>query len=226
MIFRAIAMQLPTLVVLVVSVAFGTRAAWAQSSGPDSSGAPVGQAGSPLPGDQIVVRIPNEPTITGTYTIREAGEVVLPKLGPLVVTGQPIVALQDSLRDAYVEYVRNPAVEVVVLRRIRVGGEVRSPGIYMADLTMRLPEIIAAAGGFTEAANPNHVLVIRGDRELRYQAREHHLFTSAELSSGDQVMVRPRSSLARNPIGTSTAIMGAALTFVTVLLPALRGIFR
>jgi protein involved in polysaccharide export with SLBB domain len=184
------------------------------------------EAGTPLPGDQIAVRVWNEPGITGTYTIRESGEVVLPKFGPVQVVGRPIGALQDSLRNAYSEYVRNPSVEVAVLRRIRVGGEVRSPGIYMADLTMRLPEIVAVAGGLTEAANPNRIVVVRGEQEIVYQVRDHGEFVTAELRSGDQVVVRPRSALARNPIGTSTAIMGAALTFVTVLLPALRGIFR
>jgi protein involved in polysaccharide export with SLBB domain len=35
-------------------------------------------------------------------------------------------------------------------RRVSVVGEVREPGIYLADLTMTLPDIIARAGGVTE----------------------------------------------------------------------------
>jgi protein involved in polysaccharide export with SLBB domain len=191
----------------------------------EAAGVRAGDEALPRAGDQVSVRIWNEPEISGTYPIQEDGEVVLPKLGAVRAVEHRIPALQDSLRSAYAAYLSNPSVEVVVLRRIRVEGEVRNPGMIMADLTMRLPEVIASAGGITEAGNPNNIVVIRGEQEIRYEARERTAFLAAELQSGDQVMVKRRSALARNPLGTSTAAMGALLTFVTVFLPAIRGIF-
>lgn len=185
-----------------------------------------GSGATPLPGDQITLRIWNEPTISGTYSIQENGEVVLPKFGPLRVVDRTIGSLQDSLRAEYSDYLINPSIEVIVLRRIRVLGEVENPGIFMADLTMKLPELIAAAGGITEAGNPENVVVIRAGQEVRYRSRATYEFLTAELRSGDQVIVKRRSALARNPLGTTTAAMGALLTLVTVLVPAVKALFE
>lgn len=198
----------------------------AQQPEPAASGTdPAAAAANARPGDRVWLRIWNEPEMSDTFNISETGEVVLPKLGSIHVADLGASLLQDSLRRAYSVYLRNPSVEVVVLRRIGVQGEVWRPGVYMADLTMGLPDLIAMAGGFTHAANPDNVVVIRGEERIRYRRSDQAEFLVTGLQSGDQVYVRPKSALARNPVGTLTAVMSLVGGFATFVLPAIRNVF-
>lgn len=165
-------------------------------------GAPEAQ-----PGDRVVLKIWNEPEMSDTFTVAQSGYVTLPRLGPTRVQGIEINALEDSLRASYMSYLRNPAVQIVVLRRISVLGEVRQPGIYLADLTMGLPDVIARAGGPTDAGDPNRITIVRGPERIEYnRARQSETFV-AQLHSGDQVYVRSRNFFVRNPWASiSTAI--------------------
>ncbi|HEV2148545.1 MAG TPA: polysaccharide biosynthesis/export family protein [Longimicrobiaceae bacterium] len=189
-------------------------------------GLDVAASAKPRPGDRIALKIWNEPEMSDTFNISERGEAILPKLGAVHVTDQPLAALQDSLRSAYAVYLRNPSVEIVVLRRIGVQGEVRNPGIYLADLTVGLPEIIARAGGYTEAGNPRNIIIVRDGQRIRYGVGEGTELSVAELQSGDQVFIRPRSALARNPmawLGGAVGLLGAVRVTVWPMIESLLG---
>jgi polysaccharide export outer membrane protein len=217
---------LRTLILLLATLA-ALPAGLAAQRGSDTAAAPAGgTAALPRPGDRIALKIWNEPEMSDTFNISERGEAILPKLGTVQVTSLPLAALQDSLRRAYAVYLRNPSVEIAVLRRISVQGEVRQPGIYMADLTMGLPDIIARAGGYTEAGNPRNVVILREGRRIRYGREGGDGLLASELQSGDQVFVRPRSALARNPMVWIGGAMGLVATFNQVVWPLIEDIFN
>jgi polysaccharide biosynthesis/export protein VpsN len=174
------------------------------------------------PGDRVLLRIWNEPAMSDTFTVARTGEVTLPRLGAIQVEGRRILALQDSLRTAYSVYLRNPSVEVTVLRRVSVLGEVKQPGLYLADLTMSLPEVIARAGGPTEAGNPDHVTVLRGTERLTFGRGDRERLLVAQLESGDQVVVGRRSFLARNSWAVVTTAMTLGGYILAIVLPAQR----
>jgi polysaccharide export outer membrane protein len=172
------------------------------------------------PGDQVTVRIFREPDLGGVFTVSAAGDVVLPRLGRLGVTELTAPALQDSLVRAYGEYLRNPSIEVVVLRRIGVQGEVRRPDSYMVDLTVTLRDLIARAGGVTEAGNPNGIVIVRGAERIEVDEADSGRFSAAELYSGDQVVVGRRSWMALNPAvaaGTAMSIVSFLIGLMTLL---------
>jgi protein involved in polysaccharide export with SLBB domain len=201
-----------------VLLAFAHSDALSQTTGagardavmPGAESAPTPAA---KPGDRVVLKIWNEPEMSDTFTVAQSGNVILPRLGSVKVDGVAIVELEDSLRRAYTTYLRNPSVEVIVLRRISVLGEVRSPGIYLADLTMGLPEVIARAGGPTEIANERRVTVVRNGERIEFRGAVEEQIFVAELFSGDQVIVGRKSFLARNP----WAAASTAITLVTLL---------
>ncbi|HEV2736516.1 MAG TPA: polysaccharide biosynthesis/export family protein [Longimicrobiaceae bacterium] len=197
----------------------------AAQRGSDTAAAPAtGTAALPRPGDRIALKIWNEPEMSDTFAISERGEAILPKLGAMQVTALSLAALQDSLRRAYAVYLRNPSVEIAVLRRVSVQGEVRQPGIYLADLTMGLPEIIARAGGYTEAGNPRNVVIVRDGRRIPYGRGEGDGLLAAELQSGDQVFVRPRNAFARNPMAWIGGAVGVVGTFSALVWPMIEDI--
>src|SRR5688500_12015372 len=135
-----------------------------------------------------------------TFLVAQNGNVVLPRpLGPTRADGVIVSELEDSIRAAYTTYLRNPYVEVFVLRRISVLGEVRQPGIYLADLTMGIPELVARAGGPTEIGDSRHVTVIRGPGRLEFRGNRQQEMFVAQLHSGDQVVVGRKNFIVRNP---------------------------
>src|SRR5215210_834950 len=82
------------------------------------------------PGDTIRLRIWREPDLSGDFQVDESGLVVLPKLGPTRVSGQDPRALKQLVTQSYAEYLKNPSIDVQILRRIQVLGAVKNPGLY------------------------------------------------------------------------------------------------
>jgi len=219
---RAALRTLLLLLVLVVPLAVAA----AQGAAPGTSAAesaqePAARRAASVPieiGDRVLVRVWREPGFSDSMTVDDAGEIVLPRLGPTRVAGHSIESLQDSLRVRYAEYLRNPSVQVVVLRRIGVQGEVNKPSLYFVDVTMTLREVLALAGGITEKGNPNSVVIVRQGREISLGKWQRGGPIATELQSGDQIVVGTRSWLSRNAL----AAVSTAGLVLSVLLPVLR----
>lgn len=173
------------------------------------------------PGDRIALRIWNEPLMSDTFRIAETGFATLPKLGQVEAAGQNAEELQHTLREAYSAFLRNPSVEVTVLRRIGVQGEVLKPGLYLVDLTMTVSDVIATAGGITQQGNPQKVFLVRDGQRSRVGGDALARFTAAELRSGDHVLIGRRSWFELN----SLAIVGTAAVLVSVVVPLLQAAF-
>jgi protein involved in polysaccharide export with SLBB domain len=168
----------------------------------------------------VNLRIFREPEMSGTYAVSESGELVLPRLGRVAVTELTPQALQDSLVAAYARYLRNPSIEIAVLRRISVHGEVRRPDVYMVDLTTSVQDLIARAGGVTDAGNPNRITILRDGSEVRTTSGSQAGFQAADLRSGDQVVVGRRSWLSINALG----VVSTAAVAVSVFVPLIRSL--
>ena len=107
------------------------------------------QSGPLKPGDVIRLSISREEGMSGDYAVDETGHAGLPLIGMKPVTAVPADQLRREIVAAYEEQLRNQTIQVVFLRRVRVLGEVRNPGLYHVDPTMTLGDAIALAGGPT-----------------------------------------------------------------------------
>jgi protein involved in polysaccharide export with SLBB domain len=163
------------------------------------------------PGDRIELQFRQDRDLNSSVTVSERGEAVFPKLGSLGLSQITIAELQDTLRARYSEFLRQPELEVTVLRRIVVNGEVRVPNVYMLDVTSGVSDAIARAGGLLETANKNKVTVVRGGREFRVKNWDRSQRADTDLESGDQVVVGRKSWLVLNAlpvISTSVIVVG------------------
>lgn len=194
-----------TLALISFSAACATVGPYAAPSD-DVSNPPRAQ-----PGDRVVIEIWNEPEMSDTFAINQDGNVALPRLGIRQVGQQPIEEIESSLRTDFSEFLRNPSVQVAVLRRISVLGEVRQPGVYLADLTMGVRELIAMAGGATDPGGIGRVTIIRNGAPIDLNGRDEVFL--ATLRSGDQVIVRQRNLLLRNPL-TAASTLFTAITLL------------
>lgn len=158
----------------------------------------VGSAGSLLPGDVIDVQIWREETLSGQFTVDESGKVVLPLIGARQVVGISAQDLRDDLAAAYEEFLNNPSINVKLLRRITVSGEVRVPGLYTVDATMSIADLIAQAGGLNVDADANKIGLFRDGQRFELDLNGATVVGQAGIRSGDRVSVGQRGWLSRN----------------------------
>jgi polysaccharide export outer membrane protein len=151
-----------------------------------------------VPGDIIRLNIWREPDLTGEFLVHEDGTAVLPKIGPLHVTRLTPSELKTHVIEEFSKTLRNPSIEVVVLRRILITGQVANEGVYPVDPTMTLVEALALAGGPTPNARNDRVFLIRGDREIEIDMDEAPEVRNLALRSGDQLLVPASSTWVRN----------------------------
>lgn len=174
--------------------------------------------GSLQAGDAIRLRIWREPDLSGEFPVDEKGTAVFPMLGPISVLGLPLDTLKTRLIDAYSVYLRNPAIEVTLLRRVTILGAVRNPGLFPVDPTMKLADAFALAGGISSDAKPDQIELIRDGERTQFKISRETRIVDTPVRSGDQLFVPTRSWLSRNP-WVFTAAIG---TTVSVLLAVLR----
>lgn len=174
-------------------LAVAAGAASAQTASADTP-AP---ANSLLPGDVVRVAIWQEEDLSGDYVVDEDGSVVLPLLGRRQVVGIEPDRLRERLTEEFSEYLVNVAVNVTLLRRVVVLGEVRVPGQYTIDATQSLADLIARAQGITPDGNANDIQLLRDGQRYRANLGATSL-GDAGIRSGDQIVVGKRSWFSRN----------------------------
>ncbi len=160
--------------------------------------APTTEANSLLPGDVVEVQIWREEGLSGQFIVDENGAVVLPLIGTREVMGISPQDLRDQLAEEYAVYLQNPSVNVTLLRRITVAGEVRVPGLYTVDATVSLADLIARAGGLTSDGDGDRVTLTRGGRQYNLDLNGTAVVGDAGIRSGDRLLVGKRSWFSRN----------------------------
>jgi polysaccharide export outer membrane protein len=180
-----------------------------QSTLPPSAIAPPGTPLPPLPkGDlyadetQVDPETPIEPGDTlevlihrGTgeekYTsvVREAGRVHIDFLD-VEVRGIPAAQAEARIQEAFVPYLRNPRVQVLLkkksakVKRIFVFGDVKKPGMFQMSRNMTVLQAIAMADNYNESAYLDEIRVVRGtlDKPQVLTADLARAFTYGDLS--------------------------------------------
>jgi polysaccharide biosynthesis/export protein len=116
--------------------------------------------------DVIDVFVWKEPDLSATMAIRPDGKISLPLIGEIQAAGRTAQQLQQEVTRQFGQFVNNPVVTVMVKEfnsfKVSVLGEVRTPGVYKVSHTITVLDAIALAGGFTEFARQDRVVVIRG----------------------------------------------------------------
>lgn len=117
------------------------------------------------PGDTIEVSVLYAPELSRTVVIAPDGRVRIPYSGPITATGRTVDEVRQSFNVALASELKNPEVEVIATefasQMIFVGGEVEAPSIYMLPGQIGPLQAIVMAGGFTDEARQNAVVLMR-----------------------------------------------------------------
>ncbi|HPQ68884.1 MAG TPA: polysaccharide biosynthesis/export family protein [bacterium] len=117
------------------------------------------------PGDVLSINVWKNSELTREVPVRPDGRITLPLLGDIPAAGMTADELKGVLEKAFVKYISNPEVTVIVAQvnsyKIFVQGMVTNPGTYPISGRTTLVQAISLAGGFTEFADRGAIIILR-----------------------------------------------------------------
>jgi protein involved in polysaccharide export with SLBB domain len=155
----------------------------------------AGQGGTARvkPGDRVFLRMWNTPPIPpsqDTITVNSDGQVPLPRLGLVSIGQLGPKAAEDAIRSQLAGKFNDP-IEVLILGKIIVVGEVQQSGAFWVDGSASIREMIARAGGLNDAGDPRKVTLVRQGQSSRLVGWDS-ASGAVPLQSGDEIVVGRR----------------------------------
>jgi polysaccharide export outer membrane protein len=144
-------------------------------------------------GDVIKVTVYGEDTLTGSYTINPAGDIIMPLVGAVRAAGLSRSDLQAEITRRYEggKFLQEAKVTVDVLSflPIYVLGEALRPGAYPYTSGLNVLTAITLAGGFTYRASKTSVLIEHAGETVW---QEYPLSASVTIAPGDLIRIPER----------------------------------
>jgi protein involved in polysaccharide export with SLBB domain len=140
------------------------------------------------PGDEVEVAVPSAPELNKSVVVQPDGRITLPLVAPVMAADRTIDELEGSISQAYAGTLLRPQIQVSVKTatplKVFVGGEVKNAGVFdMAGDSDALRAIIQA-GGFTNGAKRNQVVIIRRGPDGRAMMRTTDLLAGLTRAGG------------------------------------------
>ncbi|MFV2082800.1 MAG: polysaccharide biosynthesis/export family protein, partial [bacterium] len=116
-------------------------------------------------GDLLGIVVWKNEELSDNYIVRPDGKITIPLIGDIIAASKTTdnISLQIELK--LKEFIESPFVTVIVREAasnlVYVLGEVRNPGVYRIQGSLTVLQVIALAGGFTEFANREKMVLIR-----------------------------------------------------------------
>ena len=123
------------------------------------------------PGDVLEILVWNDETLSRSVTVRPDGRISVPLLNDVVAATLTPMQLRDVLTKGFSRYRSEAEVSVMVSEihslKISVVGQVKTPGRFDLKGRMTVLEALALAGGFTDFARKDRIVVHRTDASGR-----------------------------------------------------------
>jgi polysaccharide biosynthesis/export protein len=156
--------------------------------------------------DVLRISVWRQPELTlDSVVVRPDGRISVPLLDDVDVSGKTPAELKGEITQRLGEFVREPAVTVVVLesrsRLVYVQGEVARKGLVPLTPGMRVSDALALSGGLGPFADAGEILVLRengaGYGEFKFDYNDFvegkDLTQNILLEPGDRIVVQEKS---------------------------------
>ncbi len=151
-----------------------------------------------LPGDEVRVRVYREADLSGQYVVTGRGDVFIPGLGRIVAAGMTADSLSAYITSGYSKRIIDAIVDVGIVRSLPVLGQVSSPGVYQAEPTMSVQQIVAKAGGVRGSTLRLPMYLLQKGRDgARYSLAADLRLDRVALDEGDAIVVVNPSAMER-----------------------------
>ena len=155
------------------------------------------------PEDVLEISVWRNQDLSKVVAVRPDGRISLPLIGDVGAVGKTPSELTEEISEKLKEYKENPSVSIIVQQvnsyAVFVLGEVAKPGKYPLKTKTTLLQGITIAGGFTEVAARNKVVIFRfgenGEGEQKIRASYDDIVLrdgveqNIELKPGDTIVV-------------------------------------
>jgi len=141
------------------------------------------------------------------YIVSQEGEIYLPLLTNVKVTGFTLKELNTFLVEKYKKYLNQPYVKSKIKnKRVYVLGEVGTQGIIpITGHSISIIDVLTQSGGFTDHAIRNNIRVI-SENNGKFQMRTLDLTKLATLNTHN-LMIKPNSIVYVEPKDTKALIV-------------------
>lgn len=116
-------------------------------------------------GDVLEILVWREPDISRTVRVRPDGKISLPLADDVQAARSTLPELKKRITKSLAAFVDNPSVYVMLeenrSKKIYVVGMVNTPGEYVLEKDITVLQAIAMAGGFTEWAKKDEIVIVR-----------------------------------------------------------------
>jgi protein involved in polysaccharide export with SLBB domain len=176
--------------------------------------------GDVFPGDVVQLRVSGEDRWTSDHTVTPTRTIALDDIEPVDVSGVLHAELEEKISIQLSRYLRDPRVQVLVLKRIGVTGFVGSPGFYTIDGSALVSEAVMLAGGPGNASNVNTIQFRRMGVTLNIPAGVVWQSMSLDdlgVQSGDEMYVpQSGSSLGRFLVAAMGIVLAITLIAIRI----------
>ena len=144
-------------------------------------------------GDVLDISVWKEQDLTRTVTVRTDGKISLPLIDDIQAAGRHPIEVKKTIADKLREYIEAPTVTVIVQtqasKRFYIIGEVVNTGEYPLTKDLTVVQAIALAGGFTEWADKDDIVLLRRNPDGQQRINIDYGEIVSGKSSGQNVVL-------------------------------------
>jgi polysaccharide biosynthesis/export protein len=136
-----------------------------------------------------------------SYTVSDSGQVKLPVIGKLNISGLTLDKAEQTIESAYKNYLNNPSVSIrFVNNLVTILGQVGRPGTYpFATPHINIFNALGLAGDITEYGNRKRVTIIREEKNNEIKRITIDL-TKDDLLLSSDLYIRPNDVIFIEPL--------------------------
>lgn len=141
----------------------------------------------------------NEMLSRPRIVVRPDGKISLPLVGDIHTAGLTAKQVKEDIEKRLKEYEELPNVTVIVAEinsyYIYILGEVTRPGRYQLKSNISVLQAVSLAGGFTNWASPNSMVVLRrnGEKEEKIKVRYKKIISGSKPE--DNIVLKPGDTI-------------------------------
>lgn len=115
--------------------------------------------------DVLEINVWKEEELTRTVNVRKDGKITLPLIDDVQAAGRTPMELKKVIQEKMTRYIESPSVTVIVQsqnsKQFYIIGEIAGTGAYPLTKDLTIIQGIALAGGFSEWADRDDILLLR-----------------------------------------------------------------
>ncbi|MEA2102094.1 MAG: polysaccharide biosynthesis/export family protein, partial [Thermodesulfobacteriota bacterium] len=127
------------------------------------------------PSDRLDISVWGEADLSREVIVRSDGCISLPLAGDITAAGKTPPVLAADIESSLVKFIQDPHCAVILLepgsKRVYIQGEVNHQGEFLITSTLSFTQAISLAGGFTQWADRNSIVVLRAENGKKIRIR-------------------------------------------------------